>query len=369
MLSFLPLLIVALIVLSILVLVHEFGHFVAARLSGVWVEEFGIGLPPRVWGKKIGKTIYSVNALPIGGFVRLHGEASDEKVTKPDEAFVNKSKLARIFVAVAGVAMNFVLAIIFFAIIANYTGIARGVLVLEVSPDSPASAAGIVEKDKILKIADKEIGYTEDFQTIIAGLKGREVTIQVEHEVKGKVIQENKTAVIRGENSSEGLLGVVFSPSELYYPPVWQRPIVLGMYGVTKTIKVSGEIVDGLVSLVGQLSGGVVPKGVAGPVGVTAFIAEVAKLGILPLMEFSAVISINLALINLVPFPPLDGSRVVFVLLESIIGKRVLPRIESMMHTAGMIILLFLMLIVTAGEIPKLLTAGSLSKFVESLLQ
>src|SRR3989344_3183337 len=114
-----------LLVLSILVLVHEFGHFWVARKNGVWVEEFGFGLPPRIWGKKIGETIYSINLFPFGGFVRLHGEQEEEGITNPKRAFLNKSKKARVAVVVAGVVMNFLLAIASFAIIYSFSGVPR----------------------------------------------------------------------------------------------------------------------------------------------------------------------------------------------------------------------------------------------------
>ena len=125
----------------------------------------------------------------------------------------------------------------------------------------------------------------------------------------------------------------------------------------------------GFASIFGTIGHGQVPEGVAGPLGVTALLAEIAKLGFLPLLEFMAIISINLALINLVPFPPLDGSRVVFIVLESILGKKVRPKIENLAYTAGMALLLGLLLVLTVSEIPKILSAGSLSGFVDSLIQ
>src|SRR3990167_5307642 len=139
--------IVFLIVLSILVLVHELGHFIMARRAGIWVEEFGFGLPPRVWGKKVHETIYSINLFPFGGFVRLHGENTQESIKKPLKAYLNKSKSVRVSILVAGVIMNFILGIIAFAIVYSFSGIpqeTKDVKVVEVATGSPAYEAGII---------------------------------------------------------------------------------------------------------------------------------------------------------------------------------------------------------------------------------
>lgn len=360
----------AILVLSILILVHELGHFLAAKLVGVWPEEFGIGLPPRIWGKKIGKTLFSVNALPIGGFVRLHGETGEVEPKYPKRAFVNKSKISRIFVAVAGVGMNFLLAVVLFTAIFFVTGIDRGVKIIEVAPESPASVAGILAGDRIRLVEGEQVKSPVDFPYLIDKYKGKEIDIDV---IRGENGSEKNVAlkvVMRNEApQEEGLLGVAFIPAETYFPSLVARPLVFLYYGFLKAISVTLLIVVGLWQLISELIGGSVPSGVAGPVGVTALIAEVGKMGIVPVLDFMALISINLAVLNLVPFPPLDGSRVVFILLEIIFGKKRLPKIEVYAHSIGMIILLGLMILVTANEIPKLLTAGSLSNFVETLIQ
>src|ERR1035437_773871 len=144
-----------LLVLSILVLVHELGHFLVAKHAGIKVEEFGFGLPPRLIGKKIGETIYSINALPFGGFVRLYGEQDEEGVKNFKRSFLHKSKKTRASVVIAGVIMNFILAIVAFAIVYFFTGIPRDtgkLSVIDVSPSSPAQTAGIVVGDVITKI-------------------------------------------------------------------------------------------------------------------------------------------------------------------------------------------------------------------------
>lgn len=361
------LILIAILALSLLILVHEIGHFVAAKLVGIWPEEFGIGLPPRVWGKKIGETIYSINALPIGGFVRLHGEDPQEKTKYPERSFQHKSSFARIFVAIAGVLMNFVLAIIFFAVIFGFTGIPKGVKIIEVAPESPAAAANIQKGDEILSIDGIEIDDNSTFPILISEKAGQEISAKVKTPEQ-KIV--DKQIVVRSKSpEGEGLLGIVYAPASIYRPATWKAPLVYAYYGIVKTIDLSGKILAGIGMIFASLLGGQVPAGVAGPVGVTAIVAEVARLGILPLMEFMAIISINLGLINLMPFPPLDGSRILFIAIEGIIGRKMRPRIEAYIQTAGMVILVALMILVTASEIPALLSAGSLRAFVENLIQ
>lgn len=370
MLAVLPLIAIALIAISILILIHEFGHFAAAKLSGVWVEEFGIGLPPRLWGKKFGDTLYSVNLLPVGGFVRLHGEEPGSSAAKPRRSFQNKSPLTRLFIAVAGIIMNFLLAIFAFTLIYFYTGIPRGVVILEVSPDSPAAVAGIAANDQLLELNGQKItdylGFSED----VAQLVGQSITIKLKRQEADQPVEKEVGLVVRSTiPEDEGPLGVVYTPREIYFPPFWQRPFVFTYYGTLKTVDISGKIFQGFAIIFSQLVGGHVPAGVAGPVGVTALLAEIARMGLLPLIEFSAIISINLALINLVPFPPLDGSRVLFIAAEVLWGKRLAPKFESLSYSVGMAFLLLLILALTAREIPKLLSAGSLANFVNLILQ
>jgi len=359
--------IIAILSLSVLILIHELGHFVAAKMVGVWPEEFGIGFPPRLWGKKLGETIYSVNALPIGGFVRLHGEDPQQKAKYPQKSFQNKHPLARIFVAAAGVFMNFVLATTFFATIYGFTGIPKGVKIVDVASDSPAAAAQIEKGDEILFVDNTKIDDNSTFPVLISEKAGKKINVTVRN-AQGEV-SEKQIVVRSTPPEGEGLLGIVYTPASIYRPVFWQAPFVYLYYGTAKTINLSGTILSGIIMIFGSLLGGKLPAGVAGPVGVTVIVAEVARLGILPLMEFMAIISINLGLINLIPFPPLDGGRIVFLFWELLTGKKIKPKFEERIQATGMIILLGLMLLVTATEIPALISAGSLTGFVENLLE
>lgn len=357
---------IALLVLSILILIHEAGHFIAAKLIGVWVEEFGIGLPPRVWGKKIKGTIYSINALPFGGFVRLHGEVSEEGVTKPKKSFVGKPKIARAFVALAGIFMNFVLAVILFSFVYWSLGIGRGVKVVEVVDSSVAQTAGIKENDKILSVGENQVKDTSEFTAIIQNSHRSDVDIVVERESEKKALKADLSIT---DSNKDGLLGVVFTPAEIYKPPVVQRPFVYTYYGYKDTLLWTKRVVEGFGSIISQLSKGEAPKGITGPVGITAVVAETSQYGFLAVTQFMAIISINLAILNLVPFPPLDGSRVLFLVIESMFGKRYERRLEERIYTIGMAILLLLIVVLSINEIPKIFASHSLSGYVDSLMK
>lgn len=365
-----PFLLAAAVGISILVLVHEFGHFITAKLLGVWPEEFGVGLPPKIWGKKIGETEYSVNWLPLGGFVRMHGETSETEISKPARAFVNQVAWKKIVIALAGIFMNFVFAMLAFSVVYFFAGIPQKVLVGEVAEHSPADAAGIESGDIILRMNGEKIEESTDFPEQVSILAGQRFEVTVEREVDGTKQELTKTVFLRTKApEDEGLLGITWGIGELYYPPLYARPFVSLKFGVRKTVSYSEKIAAGMVDIFRQAKGGKVPEGVAGPVGIVGIVTQVAKFGLLPFFELLGVISINLAILNILPIPPLDGSRVVFASGEAIFGKRFVPIVEHYAHIIGMIIILALFVLLTANEIPKLLVAGSLSNFVDTLLQ
>lgn len=356
------LIVLAVLVLSILVVVHEIGHFVAAKLVGVWPEEFGIGLPPRLWGKKIGETIYSVNLLPLGGFVRLHGESADAKVTKPERAFINASKKKRAFVALAGIIMNFWFAWVCFSLMFLISGIPRGVAVMEVEAGSPADKAGIKPGDRIYSINGREIIGTEEFLLGVRENKGKNISFSGLRE--GQAVNFNLQA--RSEvQEGQGLTGITYDvrPVEFESP----NPANVTYYGARETVKWTKFTIDALIAIFTDLGGGRVPQGLAGPFGVTLTIAEVIRYGAVALLSFVGIISVNLALVNVIPFPPLDGSRVFLLGVEAVVGKKNVQKVEVKLLNTGMAILLLLIVVLTLSEIPKLISAGSISGFVESL--
>jgi len=364
----------AVLVLSFLILVHELGHFIAAKKSGVYVEEFGIGLPPRIFGKKIGETIYSINALPFGGFVKLHGENSEEAIKYPKRSFLKKSKKTRIFIITAGVLMNFFVGILAFSITYSFSGIPRStdeVKVVEVVSGSPAQISGVLVGDIVKKVDEINVSDTSEFISLVNEKLDQKVLVEIERTI-GEESETKKIRITPRANppENEGPLGVIITSTETYYPPIWKRPFIGVYYGFKEAIFWGITIFQGLYSMIVGLFSGKVPQDVSGPVGIFAITTEAAKYGILSLINFIGIFSVNLAILNIIPFPALDGGRVLFIAIETIIGKKVLPKVENLAHSIGMIFLLILLIVLTARDIQRLITVGgSISKFLDSVVK
>ena len=353
-------------VLSILVLVHELGHFLAARRAGVWIEEFGFGIPPRIYGKKIGETLYSVNLLPFGGFVRLHGETGEARVTQEKRAFINKSKSVRSVIILAGVVMNLVLAIVAFSSVYTLSGIPRdskNVRVLEVSTGSPADVSGIKVGDVIKQIDGNMVNSTDDFVSKSKSLSGKEINLTIQREGVSELLTYS---VLLRENppQGEGAMGVVITTMETYFPPIWQRPFYGIYYGFKDAIYWGKVVIISAFTILKSLVGGSLPEGIAGPVGIYAITTEVAKSGFLSLVNWVGIISVNLAILNVLPIPALDGGRLFFILLEKLFGRKVAPKVEAYMQMASMAALILFLLAITFKEV-KILSKVGLSGYLE----
>ncbi len=361
--------IIFLVVLSLLVLIHEFGHYISAKRLGVWVEEFGLGIPPRAWGKKLGETLYSLNWLPFGGFVRLHGENLDDKVTVPERSFRNKSKKARAAIVSAGVVMNFLLAVVAFAIVYSVTGVPREsdqVSVIGVTEQSPAATSGIVVGDILLEINDSRLYSTEDFIAKVDQNLGKDVNLTILRDGEEKSI----TVVPRTDHpEDQGPVGVVISTSETYFPPILLRPFYGIYYGFKEAVFWTTLVVTSFASMIRTLVGGEVPAGVSGPVGIYALTTQAASYGIIALINFVGILSVNLAILNILPIPALDGGRLLFIVFEAIFGRKVLPKMENYLHLGGFVILILLILLITISDVSKLITAGGIEGFLETFTQ
>lgn len=357
---------VFLIVLSVLILVHEAGHFFMAKRANVLVEEFGFGLPPKLISKKIGETEYSLNLLPFGGFVRLHGENVEEGITNPRRAFLRKNKRTRAKIILAGVVMNLVLAVVAFAIVYSVSGIPREtevVKIVEVATGSPAEIRGFRIGDTIEKVGKSEVTSVSGFIEEVDKAEGGRVLIDI---TRGE--ETKRISVTPRENppEGEGPLGVAISATEVYFPPVWQRPFVGIFYGFKEAVFWGGQIIIGFVDIFRGLVGGRVPEGIAGPVGIFAITSEVATIGTLAVVNFIGILSVNLAILNAIPFPALDGGRLLFIGLEGVIGKKILPKVESTIHTIGMILLLTALLAITIHDVRRIVSVGGISGFISS---
>ncbi|OGM29925.1 hypothetical protein A2630_03755 [Candidatus Woesebacteria bacterium RIFCSPHIGHO2_01_FULL_44_10] len=357
--------IVAIVALSVLILAHELGHFLVAKKAGVWVEEFGLFLPPRLFGIKIGETLYSVNAIPLGGFVRLHGESGEDKLTKPGRAYVRKSKKAKAAVAAAGIITNFILAIFAFGVFYSFMGFPKEtgrVEVVEVATDSPAQMAGLVPGDVIVKIGDQEVKTNADFIGLVNENKGKTVKIEL----------EGKTVTVKPRENfpqDQGPVGVTITSQEIYFPPIWQRPFLGVTYGFKEAIFWGGKIFLGLGTIATDVSRGQAPKGALGPFGIILVLLEIFKQGVLPAVNFIGILSVNLAIINILPIPPFDGSRIAFIIVEAVTKKKMTQKMETRVYAAGFILVIGLFLFMTYREVLLLISEKSIPAFIEAILQ
>jgi regulator of sigma E protease len=353
------------LILSLLVFVHELGHFTVARIIGVHVEEFGFGLPPRIWGKKIGRTIYSVNWLPIGGFVKLAGEDEAEllhhkgKIKDKKQYFWARSKKERVAILLAGVTMNFILAvgITTFLLTQGIYETSNRIHVETVMPGSPAAVAGLAENDVLLTISKSTGAVTKlttpsDLINYTKTNAGQKLTLTV---VRGQstfdVHITPRTVVPIGE----GPIGVAISDLELKKYTLAEAP-----FEAIKTTFMRGK--DMLVSigtmfwkLLQLKSPG---ADVAGPIGIAQVTGQAVKFGFNAVLEFMSILSLNLAILNILPIPALDGGRVLFVFIEKIAGRRVKPAFEQFTHQIGMIILLILVALISINDILRLARGG-----------
>lgn len=350
------------LILSFLVLIHELGHYVVAKFFKMRVDEFGIGLPPRAKGlfTKWG-TLFSLNWIPLGGFVKLYGEDPDDSVqASSPEAFFNKPIWQRAGVLLAGVIMNFLLGVVAFGVIYTHLGIPTKtdkVFVVEVVKDSPADLVGIRQKDQVLEIkADGkvvEFSKVEGFIKSLEPLKGKEVELKLGSE-KGEV-REVKVVPRKDPPAGQGALGVALGNVEMKKYPIWEMPFRGMAVGLNEAWAWGKEIASGLGGVLwGIVTGKGLPKDMAGPVGIYQVSKEAYRVGWVAVVQFMAILSINLAILNIMPFPALDGGRLFFLLVEMVIGKRLKNKFEGYVHTVGMVLLLSLMAVVTIRDIIRL---------------
>jgi len=349
-------LLIFIIILPVLILVHEFGHFLAAKLNGIKVEEFGFGYPPRLFFKKIGETIYSLNWLPFGGFVRLFGEEEIEKKGKKSpRAFYSKSIWQKTVVITAGVVGNILLGILCFAFVYTKMGIPTKldyVKVEGVSPDSPAAEAGIQTGDQIVSINGQKVSALDQFSQLVAENKGKNISL-------GVVLPDGQNkdySLTPRENppAGDGAIGVLISDTGSVFYPWWQMPFRGICYGIKEAVLWGEAIIMGLGLTVKQLFSGIAPE-VTGPVGIYQLTSQVAKEGSLTLIEFVGVLSINFGILNILPIPALDGGHLLFVFVSPLIKKeKKRAKIEAAINMAGMAFLVTLMLLITAHDLLRL---------------
>lgn len=345
--------IVFVVMLVVLVLTHEFGHFITAKLCKVKVEEFGIGFPPRIWGFKKGETLYTINAIPIGGFTKLQGE---EDPSEPG-SLAGKSIPVRLLVLSAGSLLNILLPVLLFIIsfMIPHNITMEKVMIEDVAAGSPAQAAGIEPGDRILKINDTSVKNRATLSYQIQLHLGKQVTMVVQ-----KPDLTEKTVVVKprwNPPQGEGATGITMASADAMVvsesQPFWEA-IPNGFVHCWEILVLfRNEVVGWFIrSSAPQL---------AGPVAIAQLTGQVVEAGISPVLEFAALISINLGIFNLLPFPGLDGGRLFFVFVEwARRGKRISPQIEGLVHMIGFFALTALILIITYFDVSRLIRGESL---------
>jgi len=371
-------LVIFILILSVLVLVHEFGHFIVAKKSGVKVEEFGLGIPPKLIGKKIGETIYSLNLLPFGGFVRLLGEDDTEVVSSSDSRnFASKTPFQRIAILVAGVTMNTLLGMLLFYIILISNGfkslnlplifdykfrfgeqIATNTVVMSFMEGSAAEAGGTNSGDDVLEINDQPVYNVSDIRAFLKDKVGQKVKVLV------KDMRDNSNLSIRtvyltptADEKGDGILGAYLTKSIVLS---YQHPVEKLLAGPLHAYNMVAYSVNSFKKLIGlsvvEKSVEPVSAGIAGPVGIYKVVGGILDYTkgsvVLSLLDLIALMSVSLALLNIMPFPALDGGRVFFIVIEKLRGgKKVNPSFEANVHKWGMLLLLGLIVLITIKDI------------------
>lgn len=349
-----------LVILSVLVFVHEFGHFIVAKKSGMKVEEFGFGFPPRVFSIRRGGTEYSINWIPLGGFVKIKGESGDRR--GDDDSFASKPAWKRFAVLIAGVTMNFILAAVLLSAgfmlglpTALDEDLPNGAIVSEqrmlamtVASGSPASAANIVPGDEIVSFDAKTFDAAKDARDYIAqnGDAGIDVVIKKQD---GTFVSERVTSAdiesagVHGFGVGLVNTGLVSFPAHL--------AVVHGVASAwSYTVEVARSFVDLIRNLVVSQA---VSVDLSGPVGIAVMTGQVADMGAVYVLQFAALLSVNLAVVNVLPFPALDGGRILFLLIEVIRRKAVNHRVEAIVHNTGFALLMVLVILVTYRDFVK----------------
>ncbi|MCY6958260.1 M50 family metallopeptidase [Clostridium brassicae] len=320
---------IVIIAFSILVIIHELGHFTLAKLNGVKVEEFSIGMGPKLFGIQGKETLYAFRAVPIGGYVRMLGEEGD---STDERAFSNKSPSQRLSIVAAGPIMNFILAIVLFAVVTGFTGYSVPI-VSKIIPNSPAMEAGIKPGDKIVEVNKHNISTWEDFKTEVAIAKGSQLNMRV---LRG---EEEKSFLITPEKNLVGIYATTIEN------PGILKSIKQGFKQTTSTIKQT------ILSLGMIFKGKASKDDIGGPVTILRVTWQISKAGLLNLIAFSAFISVQLGIFNLLPFPALDGFWIFVSLYQIITRKQVDKDKIGIINTVGFALLLLLMVLVTIKDV------------------
>ncbi|TSC78432.1 MAG: hypothetical protein G01um101433_239 [Parcubacteria group bacterium Gr01-1014_33] len=356
------------IIISILILVHEWGHFFAARVLGVKVEEFGIGFSGKEFGLRFPPkllkifskgVLYSINPLPFGGFVKIYGEQGEGE--KDPASFSSRPAWQRFIILAAGVFMNLVLAWIFFSggtmigipNISDDKDSRIPVSLIAVTPGSPAEHAGLRFGDQVLELRSSDISlrveYEDDIRKFVDAYRGEKIMLIIK---RGNDIKEISATPRVNPPEGEGPLGIGMGRLTLVRAPWYLAPVEGG--------KILGRSISATLNGFVMLAKELIAKGprnlpVSGPIGIFSYAQDTKALGMAYFLQFMGILSVNLAILNFLPIPALDGGRALFLLIEKIKGRRVEPHFENVIHTVGFVLLILLMVAVTYKDVVKIL--------------
>jgi len=358
-------LITAFISLVLLIIIHELGHFIAAKKLGVKVEEFGLGLPPRIWGKQVGETLYSLNWIPFGGFVKIYGQ--EEPVKEDSKSFTDRPFWQKSIIILAGVFSFWVISFVVLTAVMLIGApsaiddseinnlVDPKVQIVSISPGSPAQTAGLKLGDVIIKIKIDdtkliEVNKVKDVLDISMANKGKEATLTIK---RGLEVFDVTLNIRESYAADDGPMGVALVRTDLKKYPWYLAPIK----GLEATASLTWAIIESWITLFGSLfSGKGLPPGVqvTGVVGIFQLFAEVGGLGVSYFLQFIAIIAIHLALINILPIPALDGGWFFFLLIEKIKGSPLNQKIVQKTSAVFFFLLITLMIWITIRDIIRI---------------
>jgi len=370
------------LILSFLVIIHELGHYLVARKFKIRVEEFGLGYPPRAltlfqkWG-----TVFTLNWIPFGGFVKLEGEDGTEPILSKDKKpskkvsedgpFYEKSAQVRLLVILAGAIVNFVFGVIAFSIVFSFSGIPSGAIIGSTADGSPAQQIQLPSNIAITAVkTEADFSPTRNSLEVMQAtqrFKGQTVTLVTtgpcEEASCGSETQEYQVYVRTAEEIPEGqgAVGIAFSADYYQFYPWYQQPFKGMLFGLEQAVSMGGQILMALRDMVvGLVTRGEVPDEVTGPVGIVhqANQSGIFSQGPILMLVFAGMLSINLAIMNVLPIPALDGGRALFIILEKIIGKHRVQKVEGYANYGGFIVLVGLIVLVTFRDIFRIVVGG-----------
>ena len=336
-------------VFGLLVFVHELGHFITAKLTGMRVDEFAIGFGPRLVSFRYGETVYSIRIVPLGGFNDIAGMNADDN-DAGERGYCRKPILSRMIVILAGSAMNFILPVVLFYGIFFFAGVQTpnpAPVLGTVLADNPAAEAGLMANDRVLAVDGQSL---ETWQELVDGIRTNHGTVPMTVQVDRAGKELTVSVTPRYDASHDrGYIGIV-NAYESTYPGFFQSVSM----AFERTAMIIAMMLDALYRIILELSG----SELAGPIGVAQMAGEVAEMGIVPLLNFAALLSLNLAIINLLPVPALDGGHFLTLCVEAVRGKPLSPKVMHYIQNAGVGLIVLLMLLALKNDVMRIFAGG-----------